>query len=320
MKKITFLFLICSISLFSQKSQLERVDDIVKNYHNFENIEDLAKKIDSDFSTPLEKVRAAYAWTAKNISYSYKNPFQVGNAQIYIVMDDQDYKRRLKREDEKITDITFNNRKGLCKGYALVFQKICRLLHIENKIILGYVKNSSYQIGFVPGKKNHAWNAVKVNGEWYFSDVTAAAGYMVKGVWQRKFSNSFFNIPENIISNTYYSQDILWKSNINQRNLEEFSNLPLFSQAYFDKTFEILSPMVGKINSQKRKKIQLEVIGIDFQTKVYYQYDNGPVKEGDTFFENAIAKIHMKAPSKDATLKIFFDKKEALNYQVVVID
>ena len=320
MKKITYLFLLLSLSLFSQKSQLDRVDDIIKSYHNIESIEDLAKKIDSDFSSPIEKVRAAYTWTAKNISYSYKNPFDIGSTQIYIVLDEDDYQRRLRREDKKTLEKAFSDRKGVCKGYALIFQEICDLLQIENKVILGYTKNSINQIGFIPTRKNHAWNAVKIDAKWFFSDVTAAAGYAVKGVWQRRFNGAFFNIPKSIISNTHYSQDTLWLAQVNQKNLEEFCNLPLFSRAYFDREFEVVSPIIGKISSQKRKKIQLKVIGIDFQTKVYYQYDDGPVKEGDTFFENAITKIHMKAPSKDAILKIFFDKKEALNYQVVIRD
>lgn len=53
------------------------------------------------------------------------------------------------------------NRKATCNGYAMLFNKIAKASGLESKVIIGKAKNAP-----------HAWNAVKVNGVWYFVDPT----------------------------------------------------------------------------------------------------------------------------------------------------
>jgi len=53
----------------------------------------------------------------------------------------------------------FKNKKGVCQAYALAFIEIMKELSIECK--------------FVPSDAmNHAWNLIKIDGEWYHIDVT----------------------------------------------------------------------------------------------------------------------------------------------------
>lgn len=51
--------------------------------------------------------------------------------------------------------------KAVCQGYALAAYRILTEAGVETKYITGQVKDS-----------NHAWNKVKVNGEWYNLDIT----------------------------------------------------------------------------------------------------------------------------------------------------
>lgn len=51
--------------------------------------------------------------------------------------------------------------KGVCQGYALLSLKMLQLLGIEAKYIVGYV-----------GAEGHAWNLVKLDGQWYHLDPT----------------------------------------------------------------------------------------------------------------------------------------------------
>ena len=53
MKKITLFFLLISFTTFSQNFEL--VDAKVLNYPRFNKVEDLATKIDKDFTTDMEK-------------------------------------------------------------------------------------------------------------------------------------------------------------------------------------------------------------------------------------------------------------------------
>jgi len=51
--------------------------------------------------------------------------------------------------------------RAVCMGYARTFQYIMNLLGVESVMLLGYAGES------------HAWNAVKLGGEWYQLDVTS---------------------------------------------------------------------------------------------------------------------------------------------------
>ncbi|MGE7691771.1 transglutaminase domain-containing protein [Lysinibacillus sp. NPDC097214] len=50
---------------------------------------------------------------------------------------------------------------GVCQGYALLAHSMLQKLGIETKYIVGYV-----------GQEGHAWNLVKLDGQWYHLDTT----------------------------------------------------------------------------------------------------------------------------------------------------
>lgn len=58
------------------------------------------------------------------------------------------------------------NKKCVCEGYAKAFQYLMNEIGIENTIVIGVGTNSKNQT------ENHAWNYVKLNGQWYAVDVT----------------------------------------------------------------------------------------------------------------------------------------------------
>jgi len=319
-RTFSFLFLFITSICWTQEVDFKKIDVTVGFYHDISSIDELVNKIDYDFKTDIEKARAAFSWIATNIEYINRNPFQTGNTKFYIVTDQNDYKRRLKREDQKTLEEAFSKRKTLCKGYALLFQRICDLLKIENQIIFGYIKNSSNEIGFTPTQKNHAWNAFKVDNEWVFLDITMGSGYSYRGVWQSKFNDAFFDIQKETIKNTHYAQKSVWREYIGQSSLEEFSALPFYSKAYFKDNFEILNHQEGEIKTRKRKSIFLQIKGIDFDTKVYYKYgDFGELKSAKTEFDGTFTSINIKSPKDDTTLKFFFDGKEAITYKVTIV-
>jgi len=320
MKKIVLLFVLMASTVFGQEMQFQQVDQRVKNYGYFDTVQALASQIASNFPSDQERIRAVYSWVATHISYSYKSPFDIGSLQFYIVTDEDDYKRRLQREDQKLALQTFQEKKATCKGFALLFQKICTLLNIESHVILGYVKESPQAIGFLPEKKNHAWNAVKIDDRWMYLDATAGSGYKVKGVWQRRYSDTYFDLKKETLANTYFAEEVSWRKQINRISLEQFIQLPKFSTAYFHQNFEVLQPKSGCIQSQRKSKIRFEIKGIDPTTKINYQYGEGTLKTATVANKNSIATISLRSPKKDEILKLFFNNKEALNYKVILVD
>lgn len=99
----------------------------------------------TDAKTDLDKTRAVFRWMAQNIEYDGK---------MYQFDDIQDMP----------PDIIFLQRKGVCWHYSVLFQRLMEMASVQAKIVLG--KASGYPGDIISGKNNHAWNAVKIDGEW----------------------------------------------------------------------------------------------------------------------------------------------------------
>ncbi|MFY0629980.1 MAG: hypothetical protein JXR05_06330 [Flavobacteriaceae bacterium] len=322
MKKITLLLILLSLNATSQSKKLKEVDKIIDSYSKTTSIEALAKKIDHDFKSDIEKTRAVFSWVASNVRYKTKNPYEITSPKVYVVTDENDLKRRLQEEDRKIISKVFNSKRAVCKGYALLFKELCDLLKIENEIILGYIKNSPNQIDFIPKQKNHAWNAVKINDQWIFIDVTYGAGYATNNVWRQKFNSNYFNIDKEVIKNTHYAKEPFWQKHVNQPTLREFCTQPLYSNAAFSKTFEVLSPRSGKIRiDKKRSDLELKIRGIDHTIKIQYRFGkNGRLRSPLIKHNDSISILRFRKSRKKSNLKIYFNNELALEYLLVSRD
>ena len=76
--------------------------------------------------------------------------------------------------------------KCVCRGYAGIIRDVFNELGIEVNVIIG-VENNNYQIG-------HAWNQIKLDGQWYNMDLTwdlKYISYMGKSYWLLKDDYSF---------------------------------------------------------------------------------------------------------------------------------
>lgn len=324
MKKTTIVslfFILFSNYIFSQteNEKLKNVDKIIRSYHNILSIEELAKRIDYDFNSEIEKARAIYTWLAINIEYDDIKIFDVYSPEVHVVFNESDYKRRLNIEKNNITIKAFKKKKGVCKEYAYLFEKICNLLHIKNELIYGYTRTNRFEIGVIPKNKNHIWNAVYINKQWLLIDITFGSGYLYKDVWQKKLNVNYFNISKNKMRLTHYPNSNFWVSFLNQKPLKDFCNQPIISSGYINKNTKIISPINGEIKTRNRSQIKLRFKDLPTTTKVYYLYnDNKYLTETVRTNNNSISNIKLPKPSKNSSLKIYFNNELALEYNVIV--
>jgi transglutaminase/protease-like cytokinesis protein 3 len=121
-------------------------------------ISNLANYLSKGASNEYEKARLAYAWIAKHVSY-----------------DDNGY------NTEDYGDLSaegvLKSRKAVCDGFSNLYKALCDSMGLNAIKITGYAKGYSYKIGSKFRDTNHAWNAVKINGEWKLVDVTWGEGY-----------------------------------------------------------------------------------------------------------------------------------------------
>ena len=165
MNKLTrcplFLFIAFPFLLFSQSKDFSKVDEYARKTPNSKatSIAKLAEHLTADFADEKEKVRSIYVWMTDNIRYDYK-AIRKEN----VAVED----RIKKGKAEKVLKTKW----AVCEGYSNLFKALCDASGVACEIVTGNTKNSQ---GRIPGI-GHAWNVVRVNGQWYPMDVTWGAG------------------------------------------------------------------------------------------------------------------------------------------------
>ncbi len=126
---------------------------------------DMAKKvldgIITDGMSDYEKELAVYKWMCENISFD--------DGSLVVVPD----------EDDAVVDNphgVLQNGKAVCVGYATTFRLFMQMLDIECMVV-----HDSYL--------SHSWDLVKLDGEWYHTDIYSDA--------DSKGNFSHFNLDDN---------------------------------------------------------------------------------------------------------------------------
>lgn len=164
--------------------------------------------INANFKTENDKIRAAFYWTASNISYDVKNMFNQNPNET---------------SQEKIMN-TLKTRKGVCIDYAEVFNDLSKKIGIESYIIDGYTK----QYGKVTTLA-HAWTAAKIDGNWYVFDPTWGSGYVDKGKFSKRINNNYFKAEPSKIIASHIPFDYLW----------QFLNYPITNGEFYEGKIQI---------------------------------------------------------------------------------
>lgn len=316
MKQLLFIFLLISISIKAQ--DFVAVDSLVTTYPRFSNVEALATKINTDFTTDEQKVRAAFFWLAKNIRYNlkeYYNPSQKSFR--YKYSSEEEKQKKIQALKNQIVANTFKTKMGVCEEYAQSFKKICDILDIEAQVIKGYVRNSADEIGKTSNSSNHAWNAVKLNDKWIILDATWAAGSEFNGKWVRNFNNYFYNIPKEQIFKTHLPEESIWVLRFGRMSLTEFYNQPIYTNSFLALNAKLISPKTGVINVNDSGKIELKFKNLPANLKVSY------VTEGNRYAQKPIIKreknittLTIKNVVPKSNLVLFINKNDAIHFKI----
>ncbi len=108
-------------------------------------------------TTDQEIAWACFRWITTNIRY-----------------DDEALRAEQWRINRTIGDI-LNRRRAICFGYALLFREMCAEAGITAELISGYSKGSLTSRPSLEAP-DHAWNAVRLDGNWFLLDATWGAG------------------------------------------------------------------------------------------------------------------------------------------------
>ena len=196
MKNIYLLLfsLFCVLSFgqakVNYKSIDKKMDAIPGSFAN--STDSIAKYITANFKTENEKIRAAFYWTASNISYDVENMFVVNINET---------------KQDRIAK-TLKTKTGICQDYATVFNEIANAVGVKAVLISGYTKVNDRVANL-----SHAWCAAKIDNKWYLFDPTWGSGYVnnTDKKYTRNINNSFFKIAPELMINSHMPFDYLWQ-------------------------------------------------------------------------------------------------------------
>ncbi|MGN1114878.1 MAG: transglutaminase domain-containing protein [Oscillospiraceae bacterium] len=153
---------------------------------------EIYSKIITDDMAIYDKELAVHDYMVKNISYD------AGNMGI----------------EEKTDENSVNpygaliNGKAICSGYTSTFKMFMDMLDIENTVVTG--KNDKGE--------EHAWNMIKLDGEWYHVDVTWDDP--IPESEQTGILHKYFNVTDNELINNRHTWD---KSGYPSANADKYA-------------------------------------------------------------------------------------------------
>ena len=182
------------------------------------DIPDLATYLTISAKDDLQKARLLYTWIASHIKY-----------------DDDAYNNN-SNVDCSATGV-LKNRKAICEGYCTLFRELGAAMGLQVQKITGYDKGYNYTVGTHFKETGHAWNLVKLSGQWRPFDVTWGAGYgdtrNKKLVTTTRFEPYWFNVNPKEFIFTHLPEDDQWQLTSTNITLAQFETLPRLDEEFF---------------------------------------------------------------------------------------
>jgi hypothetical protein len=130
----------------------------------------------SDGMSDYDKEKAVYQWVVTHVSYDYDH-----------------YDPAAALSPDSSTPYTpLVEGKGICLGFAVTFQLLMDMAQVECITVVG----ASYQ-----SQEDHAWNMVRLNGQWYCVDSTWDTGIESPEDW------CYFNVTSDRMAETNHQWD-----------------------------------------------------------------------------------------------------------------
>jgi Transglutaminase-like superfamily len=159
----SILFFLGPLSITAQN--FARIDSLAVNapIWTTRTAADLSAFCEANAVGELEKVRFYFVWVARNIRYDNKTYGGYRQTADYNV-------------EKQSVPVVFSERVAICRGYALLMERLCRQSNMAARYVAGYGKSQSN----VERMEPHAWNAIRIEGNWELFDATWASNSLHK--------------------------------------------------------------------------------------------------------------------------------------------
>lgn len=303
---------------FMQAQDYVKADNIVKAYPKFTDLDKLAGQINKDFKDDASKARALFTWIAVNVKYDLA-AYGVNERPVGFSYSTEEEKiAKQKQFKEALALKTLKTKKGVCEGYSTLFAVLAEKAGLEAVIIPGTSKSHPTHIGKEPGRSDHAWNAVKINGEWKLLDTTWGAGVVMgeKPAFTFKFNDGYFFTEPDMFFLNHYPDDEKWL--LTKKTGNDFANLPLYYGNYLMGGYNFVSPKTGSFTDKKYNVIPFKISSLKAGDVINYAFSKdrkivpvtAPLNGGTVEFD-----VPLDAAS-NGTLTIYINQKSVAAYRI----
>ena len=191
-------------------------------------------------SDDLTRARALFRWIAGNIEYDAVG-FRTGD------------------HGDQSAEAVLRSRSSVCEGYARLAEALGAAMGLEVQRVSGWSKGYGYTTGQrFDGPTNHAWNAVRIDGQWRLMDPTWGAGYLDQQTrFVRRFQEHYFLTSPDAFIFDHFPQDPRWQLLERPVTAEEYVDLAFLRPAFFSVGFRIGSHPRARIAAADRIAITL---------------------------------------------------------------
>ncbi|HPR31819.1 MAG TPA: transglutaminase domain-containing protein [Prolixibacteraceae bacterium] len=175
----------------------------------------LARLLTGRFDNIYLKYKALYSWIAFHVSYDTEG---------------------LQGQRTVISEplMVLDSLKAVCSGYANLMCLLCHEAGLECVSISGWAKNTEQHLmGIDRSKPDHAWNAIRINQQWRYCDVTWGAGFVRnQSEFIPFFTSAWFNLSAERCFLQHYPMEAAWQKEY-PMTFDAFDAQPLYSASYF---------------------------------------------------------------------------------------
>jgi transglutaminase-like putative cysteine protease len=148
----------------------------------------VAKYLVSQERDPFQRIKALHDYVADRVVY-----------------DVEAY--RTKNFPSQQPETVFQNRKGVCAGYSNLLAAMGKAAGEEIVTVVGDAYSPRSEQEFEP----HAWNAVRIEGEWYLVDSTWNAGHVQGDFFARGYKTTYLFMPPKEFLASHIPNEPAWQ-------------------------------------------------------------------------------------------------------------
>jgi hypothetical protein len=164
------------------------------------SIASVTQYIASQEKDPMLRVKALHDYVADRIAYDAPNYF-AGN---YPPQD---------------AEMVFQRRVAVCAGYAKLLEALGQSIGEEIVYVTGDSRNSTSDLE----GQSHAWNAAKINRQWYLIDPTWNSGYVDRSTgFTKAYKTDYLFPPPEVRGISHFPEDQAWQLRLQPITRGEF--------------------------------------------------------------------------------------------------